>query len=151
MSKVCHLDVLAELHELCQDIVQGIRNELRYYRASVYKDESAKNINRRLDQLRFIVDVIDDEMVREPFQDFEAEAKASINFYVPGECPFFGRVTRLLGNLEEQLSLMEESVAHSRNSLHNDSNLTRAVKKHRRQLLGMCRQGSRPWCFFQSV
>jgi hypothetical protein len=151
MSKLCHLDVLAELHELCQDIIQGIRNELRYYRASVYKEESAKHINRRIEQLRFIVDVIDDEMVREPFQDFEAEAKAGIAYYVPGECPFFGRVTRLLSNLEEQLSVLEDHVAQSRASLQNDSNLTRAVKKHRRQLLGMCRQGSRPWCFFQAV
>ena len=95
MPKICHLDVVTELQELCGDIIGSIQHELRYYRASVYKQETAKHINRRVEQLRFIIDLVNDDQVSETIRDFDAEAAAGGMHYVPGECPFFGRVTAL--------------------------------------------------------
>ncbi len=136
--------------DLCQERMTEVRQQLVYYRASVYKTETSRQIADRIDQLRLVGDIFGDVMVQEAFQDYEAMASAGAMTYVPGECSFSTRVTSLLSSLDRQLNRLNVQLAN-RSLPVSEEVLADAVVKHRTQLLALCHQGSRQWTFFQSL
>lgn len=150
MSRFSHTDIVIELSELCKDLVGEIRQQLNYYRASVYKDETSRHITYRVEKLRMITNLMRAEPLLEAFRDHDAEKASGHYAYVPGECSFSARTTRLLSTIEEACSDLIYQ-ASCRNVHGVPKSLTRNVQKHRQELLKICRQGTRQWAFFQSL
>lgn len=155
MSRFRHTDILVELIDLTHEGMHEIRTQLSYYRASVYKGETAALIEARIEQLRFIGGLFGDDNLDEAFKDFDAVRLASIGAcgmnYVPGDCSFSRRVTMLLGTLDRDLTRLHQ-VAFSRDGQHElVQAFTDGVKKARERILTICRAGSRPWSFFSAL
>lgn len=150
MSKFRHTDILLEMIELCQERMTELRQQLGYYRASVYKAEMSGQIASNIERLRMVAEIFGDVMVQEAFKDYEAMASMGIAGYIPGECSLSQRVTSLLASLETQLARLQFAIA-SRALPLSQEDLQSAVEKKRDQLLALCRHGSRQWAFFQSL
>ncbi len=148
MPRLRHADILIELSELCHEIMNDIRQQLVYYRASVYKDETSRMIKQKIDQLRLVVGLFCDDILKEPFRDHDAMAEAGVMNYIPGECSFSTRVTCLLAALQEPLS---EFSRPSVTRFDENQKFTLNVQKYRTELLSICRHGSRQWTFFRSM
>jgi hypothetical protein len=148
MSRLRHTDILVEMKDLALDMLTDIRQQLSYYRVSVYKDETSSKIEKKIEQLRLVAKLFGNEDIMEPLHDYDAMADAGVLNYVPGECSFSQRVSCLLTNLTKQLDII-----NPRSSVVNlpTRDIARSVQKHRRQLLALCRHGSRQWSFFQSL
>lgn len=153
MSRLRHVDILVELIDLCRERMDEVRQQLVYYRASVYKGETAGVIGGQIDQLKVLGDLFGDEALLEAFSDFEAMAKAGAMLPVPGECSLSKRVTHLLATLDHHLGRVGQAVANKAHetATGDDPAFADAVRKHRDQLLALCRHGSRQWAFFQAL
>lgn len=151
MSRFRHTDVIVELTELCHERMDEIRQQLSYYRASVYKDEPAANVETIIGQLRLVADILQDDQLKEAFKDFDAVARRGIENYIPGECSFSRRVTMLLTSLDEHLHRIH--VAHFQNQSDKvfAQEFAKNLRKHRSDLLRICRHGTRHWAFFQAI
>ncbi len=143
------LDLVIELSELCRDIVSEVRHQLNYYRASVYKHETSRHISHRIEKLRLVAKLMNDEVLLEGFRDHDAEREMGVAAYVPGECSFSTRTTRLLQCIEKHCEIIIDQANH-RQLNHVSKSLARDVQKHRRELLQICKHGSRQWAFFQA-
>ena len=150
MTRFRHTDILVELIELCQERMLEIRQQLTYYRASVYKAETANLINGKVEQMRLIGDLFGDLLLQETFDDYESMAKAGAMSVVPGECSFSKRVTLLLGALDGHMTRLSSQI-QTRALTTNEADFAETVRKHRNQLLALCRHGSRQWTFFESL
>jgi hypothetical protein len=151
MSRFSHIDILVELVDLSREVMAEISHELQYYQASVYKTETADRINLRIAQLRLVAEVIGGTNLQEPFADHDAMAAAGVMNYVPGQCSFSVRVTRLMKSLDEQLQSISRRLATSRDEIAGIADLPRKVQDRRRELLSLCRHGSRQQVFFQTI
>jgi len=149
MPRIAALDILIELSELCHDITGDIQQQLNYYRASVYKNETAGTIKNRVEQLRLVSMLINDDGLLEAFRDHDALVDAGPNACIPGECSLSTRTLKLTHTLDLQLRHLQKQAEH-RNTLSNLP-LTQNVHKHRQALLSLCRHGSRQWSFFQAL
>ena len=152
MSRLRHTDIIVELIDLCQERMTDVRQQLVYYRASVYKGETAAQIGDTLTQLRLVATLLGDEMLAEAFIDYDAMAKAGVMSVAPGECSFSMRVTTLLFALEGQLArLTRQGTPRNAVPQEGDVILAEAVRERRSELLALCRQGTRQWAFFESL
>jgi hypothetical protein len=151
MSRLRHTDIIVELIDLCQERMTEIRQQLVYYRASVYKGETAAQIGETLTQLRLVATLLGDEMLVEAFGDYDAMAKAGVLSVAPGECSFSMRVTTLLFALEGPLVRLARQGTPRAPAVEGDTQLAQAVRERRHELLALCRQGTRQWAFFESV
>ena len=142
-------DILFELTELLMELIQEIQQELVYYRASVYKSESAKTINKKISQLKLVGKLTGIDSIQESFCDYEATEINGNQRTVPGECSFSARVVTLLSELADQSQITLDQIQDTKDQSNPD--MARQVKRHRKQLLSICRQGSRHWSFFQTV
>ena len=150
MSRLQHADILLELVDLIEEVSGDLRQQLVYYRASVYKDETAANIRRKVDQLRVLARVMGEEQFSEALCDYDAMDVHAAQQIAPGECSFSTRVTTLLGALATFVAEQKSSLGQ----LHHASaaaGLASALNKHRRELLAICRHGSRQWSLFHSI
>jgi hypothetical protein len=149
MSRYDYSDIMMELMELCRELKSDIMQQLNYYRASVYKTETAKVIERKIEQMRIVADLIGDELLTDAFHDYEEMKKNSSLLVAPGECVLSMRVMNLLQVCEkicEQLTLERQSRQGG-----DRQQFARNVQRHRRELLSMCRQGTRQWAFFNAL
>ena len=151
MSRFRHTDVIIELIELCHERMDEIRQQLSYYRASVYKDEAAAGIDSIIGQLRLIAGILADDLLREAFKDFDAVARRGIENYVPGECSFSRRVTMLLSSMDEHLRRIHVANFSSQGDKNYAQEFAKNLRKHRSDLLRICRYGTRHWAFFQAI
>ena len=147
MSRLRQSDIVSELVELCHDVMSEIRQQLLYYRASVYKDETASIINNKVEQLRMIAVLFGDELAQEPMRDYDAMKKAGAAAYVPGECSFSNRLSCLLTGLNEQLERLGRGAGQTVCS----GEFTDNVQKQKDQIIAICRHGSRQWAFFRAL
>lgn len=155
MSRFRHTDILVELIELCHERMNEIRTQLSYYRASVYKGETATQIEERMEHLRLIAGLFGDETLADAFTDCDAVKAASVNSpgfdYVPGECSFSKRVSMLLKTLDENLERLHQGTFARESQKELQTAFTDAVKAQKTQLLAICRAGSRQWSFFSAL
>ena len=144
-------DVFGELVELSTDIVTEIRDHLRYYRASVYKHETAAAIKGGIEDLRFILSLIRDDSVDEVMRDYDALSDNPGATAAPGECSFAVRVTSMLGPMSDGLSRLAETPAATCVDGSGAERVGQTVAENRGQLLRICRNGTRSWSYFQSI
>jgi hypothetical protein len=151
MSRLRLTDILCELVELSQDRVQEVRQQLVYYRASVYKAETLTQIMSKIDQMRLLSELLCDDALSEAFKDFDAMGHEGVLAVSHGECSFSTRVTRLLADAGLGLDRLRNQIVARGAAATDDQAFTEALRKHRTELLALCRQGSRQWAFFQSL
>lgn len=151
MSRLRQQDIAVELIELSEEVMDEIRQQLIYYRASVYKDETAQNVKTRVEQLRLMAAIVADEAIQDAIRDYDAMAMNGAMQVAPGECSFSTRVTKLLSTVSQLFDQLRRDVAHRDSRATGVSALAKSVQTHRKELLAMCRHGSRQWAFFQSV
>jgi hypothetical protein len=151
MSRLRHTDILVELIDLCQERTIEVRQLLAYYRASVYKGEMAGQINDKIDQLRLLSGLFGDLLLQETFKDYEELAKEGAVPTVPGECSFSRRVAMLSSSLDGHFERLGRQLANRSLLPAAEAELADTVRKHRTQLMAICRHGSRQWTFFQSL
>ena len=150
MNRFSHADILAELVDLGKDLTAAMRQELVYYRASVYKDETAERIRAQVQNLRMITDIANDPILIDAFGDHDEMLALGAQLYIPGECVFSKRTTQLLSALDIRFMAMERRLSQDRESL-TQKGLREKVQYKRREILSMCRHGSRHWSFFQTL
>jgi hypothetical protein len=142
-------DILLELIELSHERIDEVRCQIAYYRASVYKQETADQINLKVEQLERVSVLFGDDHLVDVFSDFAAVDAASGQNCAPGECSFAQRVTGMLHALELHLSRIYRAL--TTHTLVTDTEaLAAAVRVNRQDVLALCNTGSRHWTFFQS-
>lgn len=142
-------DILMELIELCRDIKSEIHQQLTYYRVSVYKAETAEQIEAKVKQLETLAGFLGNEQLIDAFHDYEAMKKNGYKTIVPGECFLSHRIANLFQSIELmfEMMLMDLRLANASDTRE----LTKNVMKNRQQLLSICRHGSRQWQFFNGI
>jgi hypothetical protein len=151
MARFDQKDIILELIELCRELKDEIYHQLNYYRASVYKDETAKIINAKLDQLKMLIKLFGDDELLDYFQDFEVSRQNGNVALPPGECLLSKRISELFQQLDPALRGLTDMIQSQQNPYANDHQFAKSIKRHRRQLLAMCRPGSRQRAFFQTL
>lgn len=136
-------DIVFELLELCETLLVSIEQQLLYYRASVYKDETARSVETEIARLQPVLAMFHNDALLEPLADYRALQAHNLKL-APGECSFSRKVGLLLAATREQLRLY-------RHATHPEIDFSRQIKQNRQQLLSLCRQGSRQWSFFRSL
>lgn len=149
MSKYRICDVMVELAELGTELLQEIRQELQYHRASVYKNETSKRINDRVDRLKVLAKVLGDDLLDESLADFDAMAASAGLYAAPGECTLTTRCSHLLGDAEQILREFQRRATQRRGVISDD--LLKTIQTHRRALIAVCRQGSRSWDLLKNI
>ncbi|MBC7529938.1 MAG: hypothetical protein H7318_00055 [Oligoflexus sp.] len=149
MSRYDRGDILMELIELCRDIKSEIHQQLTYYRASVYKTETAEHIELKITQLQVLAELCGNEALCDAFRDYDEMKKNGLKNMVPGECFLSHRVA----NLFQSIELMFEDMLQDIHLANQDDRhqLTKNVIRNRKQLLSICRQGTRQWQFFSGI
>ncbi|MCX6110650.1 MAG: hypothetical protein NTZ90_13725 [Proteobacteria bacterium] len=145
-----HQDILLELMELTHHRIDAVRCQLVYYRASVYKDETAQVIHAKVAELRVLVQLFGNDAIIEAFTDYDAMATQGDAEQQPWECSLTSRLGFLLGALDLHLSLLYKA-ATSRMLNTDLEALAETVRGQRAALLALCTPNSRQWTFFQSV
>lgn len=142
-----HFDIISELADLCFDQCETIRHQLIYYRASVYKKETAQQIKQKIHELKGVVNLFGQEHIDDLFLDFEASLMVSHRPTGNGESYFASCVNTLTTSLVQNI---KQHLRHI-NSATKSRDLTKRIGKQRRKILKLCQQGSRQWDFFQSI
>lgn len=150
MARFAHSDIAIELAELCQELLGEIRGQLNYYRASVYKTETSKYITRKVEQLRLLSDFLADEILLEAFSDHDAHKDMAGMNVAPGECSLSTRTSQLIQAFELQLEQIIEKASLGMREAAPHLNPNR-IQRHRKQILSICKQGTRHWAFFQTL
>lgn len=150
MSNLQYIDAHLELTDLARELLIEIRGELRYYRASVYKDESSIKINDKLNEVHFLLTILNDEMSLEAYYDYEATKERAHLDYIPGECPFSARVTNFVTNLDLALDEIQGRLAKSSNEPESQHIIT-GLRKHKKQILKMCQKTRKQWPIIQKI
>jgi hypothetical protein len=149
MSRYDHRDIMMELIELSRDIKTEIMQQLNYYRASVYKHETAAIVEDRIEQLQLVAELIGDDELQDAFRDYDAMKRNGLMFATPGECLLSLRTMNLLQAADRIFADLINR--HPASSPQDTLQFSRHIQKHRRQLLSLCRQGSRQWSFFSTL
>ena len=136
-------DIAFELLELCETLLVNIEQQLLYYRASVYKDETAHSVEIEISKLQSVLAMFNSEALLEPLADYRALQSHNLKLS-PGECSFSRKIGILLTATREQLRLY-------RHTSQPEVDFNHQIQQNRQQLLSLCRQGSRQWSFFRSL
>lgn len=136
-------DIVFELLELCETLLVNIEQQLLYYRASVYKDETARTVEAEIARLQPVLAMFNNDALLEPLADYRALQTHNLKL-APGECSFSRKIALLVTATREQLRLYRQATPP-------EIDFNCQIKQNRQQLLALCRQGSRQWSFFRSL
>ena len=136
-------DIAFELLELCETLLVNVEQQLLYYRASVYKDETARSVEIEISKLQSVLAIFNSEALLEPLADYRALQSHNLKLS-PGECSFSRKIGILVAAMREQLRLY-------RRTAQPEVDFSHQIQQNRQQLLSLCRQGSRQWSFFRSL
>jgi hypothetical protein len=152
MPRNRNLDIIIEMVELIDALIKEVRQDLGYFRVSVYKNETATLMGEKIEKLRFVAALFPEPALIEPFHDYDAEVKNALANYIPGECSYTARTTRLLNGLEEQIARLRISAGKTKiDPTQGEQGLTIKIRQCRTELMSICRHGSRHWTFFQGL
>ncbi|WP_141735351.1 hypothetical protein [Oligoflexus tunisiensis] len=149
MSRYDRRDIMMELIELSRDIKAEIMQQLNYYRASVYKSETAAMVEGKIEQLQLVADLLGDDELQDAFRDYEAMKRGGLTMATPGECLLSLRTMNLMQATDRIFADLINR--HPEQSPQDTLQFSRNIQRHRRQLLSLCRQGSRQWAFFSTL
>ena len=144
-------DILREYFLLCLESMDYVKNQLNYYRASAYKQETADLIQREIQLLKKISSMVSRQDLYEIILDFEAEAGPSGLHQAPGECHYSNRMLRFISRFTKELEQLMEK--HEGDHKHVNQRLENTILKidleSAEGFLPGSRAGSRALDFFQ--
>jgi hypothetical protein len=149
MSRYDRRDIVMELIELSRDVKAEIMQQLNYYRASVYKSETAAVVEGKIEQLQLVAELIGDDELSDAFRDYEAMKIGGLEIAPPGECLLSLRTMNLMTATDRIFA--DFINRHPADTPQDALQFSRNIQEHRRQLLSLCRQGSRQWVFFSTL
>jgi hypothetical protein len=150
MGRLNQSDIMIELVELAGDLMSEVRQQLLYFRASVYKDETARQIRASIERLRTISDLIGADSLAEAFEDHDEMLARGVAEIVPGECSFSKRTVHLLGQLELAFFELNHGLKSDFASLCVAPDFHNRFMAFKGEIVSMCRYGSKHWSFFQT-
>lgn len=164
MTRLRYGDVVVEMSDLACDILDDIRQQTTYYKASVYKDEAIEKIACCVENLAFIARIVKNDALAECVHDYAAAAEFARTqqprqvddaqpVFDPAQvmhCAVSSRVMHLLVNAGQAIQSMRLS-ARDPNLPDHARQVVTAVSRHRRDLVSMSRHGSRTWQFLQAL
>ena len=127
---------ILEVIEAALDLLDEINQELCYYRASVYKTESAIIINAKIKKLESVCLFIKNDELIDYFSDFRATIPSGNSTISPGECTFSLRVGKLMTSLRESINDMRSVCSMTQNRKDeyphlSEKRLTNKTQLHR--------------------
>lgn len=140
-------EVLFQIFDICEEILNDIRDHLNYLNISVYKVETIDKINEHIEQLRVLMESIPGAGAVEVFLDFEAEKLNLVP--VPGQCSFSMRVKRLLLNVSPILKNLRDSYKENECSISTEA--IQKFRKYKTLWQSTCPLGSKRWKFLQGI
>jgi uncharacterized protein YbjQ (UPF0145 family) len=151
MARFDHRDILVELVELAGELMDDVKQQIVYHRASAYKNETAASVCRAIARLRLVAEMTGDESVIEAFADYAALCESPVASEVAGECSFSGRISHLMVALGSAMEDFGNRVSARDPSVQERLDLPSVVVRQRREIVAVCRAGSRQQMFFQAV
>ena len=151
MQRFDKYDIVMEFVELYGEIKDDIIQQLSYYKASVYKSETAKTINVKINQLKTLVELMNEAEALDLFNDFE-ETKTNGNIKIEqGECLLTLRVMNLLMALDNSFDELAAMLQTNVYKGDESSDFTKQIQRHKRKVLSLCKYGTRQWSFFRTL
>jgi hypothetical protein len=150
MGRLNQSDIMIELVDLAGELTSEVRQQLLYYRASVYKDETARQIRDSIERLRTISDLIGADILAEAFEDHDEMLARGAQEYVPGECSFSKRTVHLLGQLDIAFAELSQGLKAGFETIRVAPDFQNRFLAFKGEIVSMCRYGSRHWSFFQT-
>ncbi len=151
MSRLSRLDIVNELVDLIKDLSQDVTQQLQYYRASVYKQETSAAILQKIDHLRIISQLLGHAELDDLFNDFDASAGNGNVRLSQGECLFSHRVTTLTRSLLALVDDLPNIEREVLKSSQQEETFRLRLRSQRGRLMNLCGHGSRGWRLFQSL
>ncbi len=149
MARYDYRDIVLELIELCRDVKTEIIQQLTYYRASVYKKETAQLIERKIEQLQLLCDLIGHDLLSDAFADYQEMRENGGQWVSPGECALSTRVMNLMQSTDQIFDELAQTLPS--HTSPDPQLFHKNLARHRRELLSICRQGSRQWDLFHTL
>jgi|GEM_PF-1649754 len=149
MSRYDSHDIMLELIELSQDLKAEILLQLNYYRASVYKHETAAAVEKKIEEFQLAAVLIANVELLDAFLDYESMKRNGPLLATPGECLLSLRTMNLLQATD--LIFADMINRHPQTNTHDNVEFSRHIQQHGPQLLALCRQGSQQWAFFNRL
>lgn len=151
MQRFDKYDIVMEFVELYGEIKDDIIQQLNYYKASVYKSETAKMINSKINQLKTLVELINETEALDLFNDFE-ETKSNGNIKIEqGECLLTLRVMNLLIQLDKNFDALAATLQNDTYKGGDSPDFTKQIQRNKRKVLSLCKHGTRQWSFFRTL
>jgi hypothetical protein len=162
MSRLRYGDVIVEMSDLAAGILDDIRQQTTYYRASVYKEEALNTIERRVDHLAFLARILRSDSLADCVHDYRAASEHARNAPKKNfldedyqqlqiaECSVSMRVMRLLLDAGKVIESLRAS-ARDRVEPSHAKQVVTTISRHRRDLIAMSREGTGTWTFLHSL
>jgi hypothetical protein len=141
MVHVRYSDLVLELAELCREIRSDLLVTLSYYRATAYKFDLAKQIDLKVDRLRAVFQILNDEDLTDSLADYDAVVEGVGNFLNSGDCAVTARLNVLFSGMDPALSSLVRKFSNSNSLVRPET--VKVMQRHRQTLIGVCREGSR--------
>ena len=141
------MEMVYELIDLASDIVLNTKQQLAYYKVSVYKNEEAEKIKESITDLQGIIDVIQNEDMKEAFLDYEATAQSHL-ISPSGESCFYVRTLKLINTISDILNSYSLKL---KGSSDQDLNLSSALSFQQKKKSLLSRYRRRSGSFIQDI
>ena len=141
------IETVYELIDLASEIILNTKQQLAYYKVSVYKNEEASKINDTVEDLRQIVEAIQDDRMQEAFRDYDA-MREHYEMNQSGDSCFYIRTLKLITTMADILK--NYSVSYLGEDLE-ELNMSQALGYQKRKSSLLARYKRRPRSFFQDI
>ncbi len=141
------IETVYELIDLASEIILNVKQQLAYYKVSVYKNEEVSKINDNVEELRQIVDVIQDDRMQEAFRDYQATAE-HYEINPSGESCFYVRTLKLVSVMGEILRNYNISCIKDETE---ELNMSQALNFQNKRKSLLSRYRRTPRSFFQDI
>ncbi len=152
MTKDRYMDVVSELVEACVEYTFDIKQQLRFYGASVYKHEIVYVVNRKITNIRTILEFLKDKKTLDCVKRYSANQIVDGNQKISSSASgsFELKVEALVKEIIYGLDEFVEEV-NSNPRFFAGRDFRRELRYQRKKLSSACRRGSRTRQMIQSI
>lgn len=155
MTYLRQLDILVELIDLCHEIIGGLRHQLGFYRASVYKIENHTEIKAQVDDLSVLLRILGDPDLTAFLAAFQRALLAKPvdggSLPPPGESPFSFELGLFLCGIDQALKDFYQQITFKCDRNSDNTEIRDLIRINRKTLLTLCKKDSKQYQFFQSL
>ena len=151
MAKNQYMDVVSELVESCVEYTFDIKQQLRFYGASVYKHEIVHAVNKKIKNIQTILEFLRDKNTLASIKKYSCDNVVNGNQKVSATSGSFEvKVETLVKEIIIGLDSFVEEV-NTNSSFFAGRDFRREMRYQRKKLSSACRRGSRTRQLIQSI